>query len=236
MERKIPWGHLRFAKVTDQALLTSVGHEVRAVVERCTERRLGRKKFPKSFFSGLEIRRGDHLKPVQDWLQPLLDEDFGEEGLPFSFRSKWFRRETWTRKQGSRVLEYVVYFPRIPRWMLEFGYRRHYHTHCWVPDGAVLTEKDHIRGYLSVNNAWDLLHGRFYANRSYDMSLDRTHFLEAISFREALEEAELFYRDVDDFLNISDNATCRTSQTAHGSGQKKPNLSCTRTPPVVVHP
>ena len=186
--KKIPMGHWRFVKVTGQALRTGIGHEVAAVVARCTERRYGKKKYPKSFFDEMEVRKGVHLKPISEWLTPLHEKDFGEGGLPLSYRSKWFKREIRMRKDGSRITEFRIYFPKIPRWMIGFGHERHYHTEEWIPNGAAETEIDHVNKLLNQSGAFDLLHGRFFCDRERDMSLVKKKALLRLHEKEAVEE------------------------------------------------
>lgn len=182
-------GHWRFVTITEQARRTTIGHEVAAVVSRCTERRLGKKKYPKSFFNFMELLKGEHLKSVSEWLLPLREKDFGEDGLPLSYRSKWFKKEMHVRKEGSKVVEYPVYFPKIPLWMLRFGHERHYHAEQWIPNGDVETELDHIHKYLDGHFAIDLLKGRFFADRVYDLNLIKKSALERIIRKETMEEA-----------------------------------------------
>jgi len=189
LQKRIFAGHWRFVKVTDQALRTAVGLEVASVVARCTERRLGKKKYPKSFFTASETRSGAHLKPVSEWLLPLCEKDFGDGELPLSCRSKCFKSEIHSHKEGSKIMEHLVYTPKIPRWMIEFGHERHYHTEQWIPNGAALTEIDHVTKFLIQSGAFGLFHGRFICDRWRDLSLVKKSILERLLTSESLEQS-----------------------------------------------
>jgi len=188
LPQKIFVGHWKFVKVTEAAHRSAVGHEVALVVAHCTERRLGKKKYPKSFFNSMEILNGYHLKPACEWLMPLLVKDFGGSGLPLSYRSKWFKVEARSRQEGSRVVDYLVYLPKIPRWMIEFGYESHYHTQQWIPNGDAETEQDHLIKYLDAHFGWDLLGGRFFASRFRDLNIFKKRVLKQIHRKEMKEE------------------------------------------------
>ncbi len=193
LHQRIFMGHWKFVKVTEAAFRSAIGHEVALLVAHCTERRLGKKKHPKSFFNSMEILNGDHLKPVCEWLTPLLDNDFGGSGLPLSYRSKWFKVKVRSRRKGSRVVDYPVYVPKIPRWMIEFGYEPHYHTEEWIPNGDAETEQDHLIKYLDAHFAWDLLGGRFFACKERDLSFEKAAIQKRLHLQEMRETTlELF--------------------------------------------
>ena len=188
LHQKIFMGHWKFVKVTEAAFRTAGGREVALVVARCTKRRLGKKKHPKSFFNSMEILNRDHLQPVCEWLNPLLDKDFGGSGLPISYRSNWFTVKVRSRKEGSQVVDYPVYLPKIPRWMIEFGYECHYQTEQWIPNGDAETEQDHLIKYLDAHFAWDLLAGRFFPGRYRDLNISQKMVLKKIHRKEMKEE------------------------------------------------
>jgi hypothetical protein len=92
------------------------------------------------------------------------------------------------RKDGFRITEFPVYFPKIARWMIEFGHKRHYHTEEWIPNGAAETEIDHVNKLLDQSGAFDLLYGRFFCDRARDMSLVKKKALLRLHEKEAVEE------------------------------------------------
>ncbi len=159
-------GFHRFFKVRDDILRSSIGDVINKIVEHCQHTVFGRTKHPKDFRWCSTLTRLDCTTPEQG-LHPIRGDRAEKIFTPHQLR-RWFRRETRSYGQGTRVRVVAWYFPEVPRWMLEFGYRKVFFTQVQVIDGPAESEKALIQNHMDRTAGWARLYGKGGKYDDYD--------------------------------------------------------------------
>lgn len=192
LPKKIFAGHWRFITVREDILRSSIGTQVQQVVNNCNHWVLGKKKEPKSFNSSTEVCYTKESSGYENGqgLLPLSQERWDKAGLPEFFKKKWFDTVTKYLKVGTKNIPRITYFPKVPKHMLDFGFKTAYLTEFRDTDGDLEGELHNLQTFMNTSRGWERLTGR--GRDEWDLSHEKKKMLEQITKSEArLESNEL---------------------------------------------
>jgi len=189
LPKKIFAGHWRFITVRADVLRSSIGSQVQQVVDNCNHWVLGKKKEPKSYKCSTEIRYNSELSGYENGqgLLPLSEERWEKSGLPEFFKKKWFETVTRYIKAGTKNIPRVTYFPKIPKHMLDYGFKPAYIKEFTDTNGDLEGELQKLYTFMDTNHGWAKLSGR--SLDEWGLSLDKKRKLERIRDQETQFEA-----------------------------------------------
>ncbi len=187
LKNKIFVGHFRFFKVREDILRSSIGNEVKLVVDACNTWVLGKKHDPKTYENCHGIvycRYFGETTVSKQCLRPLSQEQIDKINFPNrpSFIRRWFDIEEKTKSYGSKNVVYRRYFPKIPSHMLEFAFKPAYITEEKIKIGDYESELAKVYQFMSANKGWEAINGS-YKDEWYS-NADKKRILEKIKSRE----------------------------------------------------
>jgi hypothetical protein len=193
LKKPIFVGHWRFFKVRDDVLRSSLGQQVKLVVDACNQWVLGKKDDPKSYenrcytrvycsYLGSTAVSKQHLYPLS---QAELDKcNFPN---PIQFIRRWFDIEEKTKSFGSKNIITRTYYPKVRPHMLEFAYKRAYITeeHCKVGDYE--SELAKLYQFMNDNHGWDVVYSHNNKDE-WDNNLTKKKIIRHLNAKELREE------------------------------------------------
>jgi hypothetical protein len=207
LPKKIFAGHWRYISVRADILRSSIGEEVSQVIALCNHWVLGKKKYPETYRCSTEVafarasnkteedyfgrnanllsKKGKNviLARISEQLpNPISEEAMEKSGLSDKIKRKWFDKVVETIPCGTKTYERIKYFPKIPKYMLEFSFKPAYITEVKDTQGDLESELTNLKDFMDKNNGWAKLHGNFYDE--WDMSLSKKKKLEKIKNKE----------------------------------------------------
>lgn len=188
LQKKLFVGHWRFLVVRADVLRSSIGAQVREVVEHCNHWVLGRKKISDSYRCSTEVRMGPgssaHI--AEQYLRSLGPRQWEAANLPDHIRDKWFESVTTYLRAGTKNIPLVRHFPKVPRHMLEYGYKPAYIEEVESPKPDVESELAKLYQFMNAHDGWTKL-GQSHRDE-WDLSLSRKRSLARLLDREARED------------------------------------------------
>jgi hypothetical protein len=188
LQKKMFVGHWRFLVVRADVLRSSIGTQVQQVVDRCNHWVLGRKKISDTFRCSTEVKTGPsssaHIS--EQYLRPLNAKKWEEAGLPEHIQRKWFETVTTYIRAGTKNIPIVRYFPKVPRHMLEYGFKPAYIEEVENPKPDVESELAKLYQFMRAHDGWTKL-GQSHRDE-WDLSLTRKRALDKLLSREAQGE------------------------------------------------
>ena len=191
LKKPIFAGWWRFFKVRDDILRSSIGQQVKLVVDACNHWVLGKKNDPKSYenkcYTRVYCAYFGSTAVSKQHLHPLSQEESDKCNFPnpVSFIRRWFDVEEKVRNFGSKNVIYRNYYPKVRPHMIEFAYKRAYITeeHCKVGDYE--SELAKLSQFMTDNHGWDALcqHNK----DDWDYNLDKKKMLRDLNKRELRE-------------------------------------------------
>jgi len=190
LEKKMFVGHWRYMVVRADVLRSSIGRQVQQVVDQCNHWVLGRKKASDSYRCSTEVKAGPNITTHigEQYLRPLNAKQWEKANFPEHVQRKWFETVTTFIRAGTKNIPQIKYFPRIPRHMLEYGYKRAYIEEVTSPKPDVESELARLYQFMREHNGWVKLGQR---NRDeWDLSLTKKRKLQHLASKEAEFEAQ----------------------------------------------
>jgi len=196
LPNKIFVGHWRYFRVRDDVLRSSVGRQVKLIVDACNHWVLGKKNDPKSYenkcYTRVYCAYFGSTAVSKQHLHPLSQDEFDKCNFPnpIQFARRWFDVETKTRSFGSKNVIYRNYYPKVRPHIIEFAYKRAYITeeHCKVGDYE--SELAKLYQFMTDNHGWDALCQ--HHKDEWDYNVDKKRMLQNLNkkeLREAILEA-----------------------------------------------
>jgi len=186
-EKKIFAGHWRFFKVREDILRSSIGAQVKMVVDKCNTWILGNKNDPDSYKQ--KIWSTGELREYQA-LRSLSEKEFNESGFPDFFTRKWFVKEVTYKNVGTKNLEIIRFRPNIPPHMIEYAFKRAYKCAFKMLDGDLEGELDRLQRTMNNENGWAKIAGNNYDE--WDRNEKKKKNMKKIARRELREELAEF--------------------------------------------
>lgn len=190
LQKKMFVGHWRFLVVRADILRSSIGKQVQEVVNHCNHWVLGRKKISDSYRCSTEVRIGPvssaHIS--EQYLRPLGAKQWEAANIPEHIRRKWFETVTKYIRAGTKNIPITRYFPKVPRHMLEYGYKPAYIEEISTPKPDVESELARLYQFMHTHDGWTKL-GQSHRDE-WDLSLTRKRELDKLLDREARAELQ----------------------------------------------
>lgn len=189
LPKKIFVGHWRHFAVRADVLRSSIGSQVKKVVDHCDHWVLGKRRDPASYRTSTEVYHSPSESGFQhgQGLRPLTQEQWDAADFPEFFERKWFRVTTRLIRAGTKNIPVKRYFPEIPRHMLEYAYRPAYATAAFEPNGALESELRRLYQIMDARHGWQKLEGR--TADEWDLSLRKKKLREELVDREMRTES-----------------------------------------------
>jgi len=187
LKKKVFVGHWRYLSVRSDILRSSVGSQVKMVVDRCNNWVLGKKSVPSSYRASTEvaISATESGFTHEQGLRPLSREEWEAAEFPPHFEKKWFRRVPKIIRAGTKNIVVDRYFPQIPRHMLEYAYKPAYITETNELDGKLESELRCLYAKMRASHGWEKLQGRHLDE--WDLNLKKIKHLDKEANRECRE-------------------------------------------------
>lgn len=176
-DKKIFAGHWRFFKVREDILRSSIGSQVKMIVDACNCWVLGSKNNPKSYMTRNYLT-GEYVESQK--LRTLSSKKYAELNFPDFFQKKWFHPEKTFFNVGTKNIEIINYTPNIPDYMLEYQYKPAYKIEGRVKNGSLESELKKLQDYMEKNQGWSKIYGR---NDFYDLE-DKKKLMEKIKYKD----------------------------------------------------
>ena len=156
LERKIFVGHWRFFKVREDVLRSSIGEQIKYVVDKCNSWVLGKKNSPKSYencYGSTYCKYFGEITVSKQLLKPLYEKEAEDWNIPNKEKilKKWFHVAEKTKSFGSKNMVKKVYYPNIPDHMLEFAYKPAYISEVQELCGEYMSELEQLKHYMKNN-------------------------------------------------------------------------------------
>jgi hypothetical protein len=194
LEKPIFAGHWRFFKVREDVLRSSIGEQIKKVVDATNTWVLGKKNDERSFNCSYEEYSPWTFKSYNvqgQGLRPLYSRTgFEELGFPDFFKRKWFLEQKLIRSFGSKNVTHYKYYPNIKKHMIEFAYKPAYIKEVFTKNGSYESELAKLYQFMDQENAWKLVYGRNLDD--WALSLNKKKNLDKISKKEIQDEIENF--------------------------------------------
>lgn len=193
LEKKMFVGHWRFLVVRADVLRSSIGSQVQQVANHCNHWVLGRKKVSDSYRCVTEVKIGPSSSThiAEQYLRPLSSKQWEKIVLPEHIRRKWFEPVTTVMRAGTKNIPIVRYFPKVPRHMLEYGFKRAYIEEVTNPNPDVESELARLYQFMRDHDGWTKL-GQTHRDE-WDLSMTRKRSLRKLLDRETQEELSRKY-------------------------------------------
>lgn len=177
-------GDWRFFVVRKDILRSSIGENIQAVVDVTQSARLGRRDNPKSYLQYNYLTR--RYEDSQE-LNPLSDKTYTNYNFPAKV-AKYFKKYTEIRSIGSKNIEIYSWHPVIPKWMLEYDYKRAYLLETRDAGYELQSELDKLQAFMRRENGYEKL---CQSNYDWEYHFEGKFLMEKVAKRDMREEVNL---------------------------------------------
>jgi len=181
LKHKIFAGHWRFLVVREDVLRSSIGGQIQKIVNECNHWCRGNKKDPNSYHTGTELFDVG-CQNIQ-YLHPLNQRQWDAANFPEFFAKKWFVVKTTYKNVGTKNIPIHRYFPKVPKYMLDFKFKPAYITESFIPNGDLESQIHSLNEFIWENKGWERLQGN--RRDEWDLSLTKKKALEQLNKKEA---------------------------------------------------
>ena len=154
LEKKLLVGYWKFLSVREDILKSSIGAQVKEVVEHTNQWYMGKTKKNEHFHPYTKTLEG--LQKIH-YLKPLTEKEFEETKMPEFFKKKWFKERTEYIRAGSSNIPQKVYFPNIPNRMLEYKFKKAFVEEVPIVNATAESELHNLNTFMETHNGWDKL-------------------------------------------------------------------------------